>query len=99
MVTRFVTATGADAKAFAAQYAVLGAQRALRILGIFARLGVVGGKPGYLRLMPRVWGQLWRNLDHPALADLRAECLKLLPEPTPDILKRIKRQCPISPSR
>lgn len=99
MVARFIAITGADAKAFAAEYAVLGAQRALRILGIFARLCVVVGKPGYLRLMPRVWGQLWRNLDHPALAVLRAECLRLLPEPTPDVLKRMECQCPTSPSR
>lgn len=99
MIARFVAVTGVDGKAFAAEYAVLGAQRALRILGIFARLCVVAGKPGYLRLMPRVWGQLWRNLDHRALAVLRAECLKLLPEPTPDCLKRIRRQCPTSPSR
>jgi N-acetylmuramate 1-kinase len=99
MVARFVAVTGNDSTRFAAEYAVLGAQRALRILGIFARLCVVGGKPGYLRLMPRVWGQLWRNLDHPALAALRAECLKLLPEPTPDCLKRIEGQCPTSPSR
>lgn len=99
MAARFVALTGADPSAFTAEYAVLGTQRALRILGIFARLCVVGGKPGYLRLMPRVWGQLWRNLDHPALAALRAECLRLLPEPTPDILKRIESQCPTSPSR
>ena len=31
-----------------AAYAVLGAQRALRILGIFARLCLKGGKAGYL---------------------------------------------------
>lgn len=99
MVARFAAATGADAKAFAAEYAVLGAQRALRILGIFARLCVVGGKSGYLRLIPRVWGQLWRNLDHPALADLRRECARLLPEPTPERLERIEDQCPTFPSR
>ena len=99
MVARFVALTRADARKFAAEYAVLGAQRALRILGIFARLCVVGGKPAYLRLMPRVWGQLWRNLDHPALVTLRAECLMLLPEPTPDVLTRMRRQCPTSPSR
>ncbi len=99
MIARFVTATGADATAFAAQYAVLGAQRALRILGVFTRLCLTAGKPGYLRLIPRVWGQLQRNLQHPALADLRAESVRLLPEPTPEILKRIESQCATSPSR
>jgi len=99
MIARYVAATGANADTFAAQYAVLGTQRALRILGVFARLCLVAGKPGYLRLIPRVWGQLQRNLLHPALADLRAECTRLLPAPTPEILERIESQCPTSPSR
>ena len=99
MIARFVAATGVDATAFAAQYAVLGAQRALRIMGVFARLCLTAGKPGYLPLIPRVWGQLQRNLLHPALADLRAETVRLLPEPTPEILKRIESQCATSPSR
>lgn len=99
MIARFAALTGADATIFAASYATLGAQRALRILGIFARLCTHAGKPQYLRLIPRVWGQLWRNLDHPALSDLRAECQRILPEPTPEILKRMESLCPTSPSR
>ncbi|CAN1562636.1 COG3178 Predicted phosphotransferase related to Ser/Thr protein kinases [Paracoccaceae bacterium] len=99
MIARFVAATGAEAKAFAAQYAVLGAQRALRILGVFTRLCLSSGKPGYLPLIPRVWGQLQRNLAHPALTGLRAECARLLPEPTPELLMRIESQCATSPSR
>lgn len=78
---------------FGAQYAVLGAQRALRILGIFARLCVVAGKPGYVKLIPRVWGQLQRNLAHPALETLRSVCEEVLPAPTPEILNRLTRQC------
>ena len=97
MIARFALATGASPDVFSAHYATLGAQRALRILGIFARLCLVAGKPGYLPLIPRVWGQLQRNLAHPALADLRAVCQEVLPEPTPDILSRIESQC--SPSR
>ncbi len=96
MIARFATTTKADAVAFAAHYATLGAQRALRILGVFARLCVVAGKPDYLPLIPRVWGQLQRNLAHPALADLRAICEGVLPEPTPAILDRIKSQCSAS---
>ncbi|WP_067397901.1 phosphotransferase [Falsirhodobacter sp. alg1] len=75
--------------AFAAAYAVLGAQRNLRILGIFARLAVAAGKPAYLHLIPRVWGHLQRNLAHPVLADV-ATTLDL-PAPTPDVLDRIAR--------
>jgi N-acetylmuramate 1-kinase len=98
MVARFAEASGADPKAFAAHYAVLGAQRALRILGIFARLCLVAGKPRYVALIPRVWGQLQRNLAHPALADLRAVCDKVLPPPTPDVLQKITDRCPPIPS-
>jgi aminoglycoside/choline kinase family phosphotransferase len=95
MIARFAQGDGG----FDAHYATLGAQRALRILGIFARLALVAGKPAYLPLIPRVWGQLQRNLSHPALADLRAVCDRLLPAPTDAVLARIKSQCPHSPSR
>ncbi|MDG1281292.1 MAG: phosphotransferase, partial [Pseudorhodobacter sp.] len=83
---------------FTASYAVLGAQRALRILGIFARLCLVARKPGYLHLIPRVWGQLQRNLAHPALAPLAQLCTDALPAPTPENLERIRRKCATFPT-
>ena len=43
-------------------YVTLAAQRASKILGIFARLDLRDGKPQYLRHMPRVWGYLQRSL-------------------------------------
>lgn len=98
MTRRFITATGTTATGFAAAYAVLGAQRALRILGVFARLGLSDGKPGYLPLIPRVWGQLRRNLAHPALTPLATICQDLLPAPTPARLERIAAQCGTRPS-
>jgi tRNA threonylcarbamoyl adenosine modification protein YjeE len=61
---------GFDAPGFAKVYATLAAQRASKILGIFARLDRRDGKPQYLRHMPRVWGYLQRSLAHPALAPL-----------------------------
>jgi aminoglycoside/choline kinase family phosphotransferase len=64
--------TGFDAAAFAQAYATLAAQRASKILGIFARLDKRDGKPQYLRHMPRVWGYLQRALAHPALKALSA---------------------------
>jgi hypothetical protein len=63
---------GFDAPAFAKAYATLAAQRASKILGIFARLDRRDGKPQYLRHMPRVWAYLRRSLAHPALAPLAA---------------------------
>jgi hypothetical protein len=61
-----------DAPRFAKVYATLAAQRASKILGIFARLDRRDGKPQYLRHMPRVWAYLQRSLAHPALAPLAA---------------------------
>jgi tRNA threonylcarbamoyl adenosine modification protein YjeE len=61
-----------DAPAFARAYATLTAQRASKILGIFARLERRDHKPQYLRHLPRVWAYLQRSLAHPALAPLAA---------------------------
>jgi N-acetylmuramate 1-kinase len=55
------------ATAFEAAYAVLGAQRATKILGIFARLSRRDGKHVYLRHLPRVSRTLEANLAHPRL--------------------------------
>jgi tRNA threonylcarbamoyl adenosine modification protein YjeE len=59
-----------DAPAFARAYSTLAAQRASKILGIFARLDRRDSKPQYLRHLPRVWAYLQRALAHPALAPL-----------------------------
>ncbi len=56
---------------FAASYAVLGAQRNAKIIGIFTRLDRRDGKPGYLAHIPRVWRWLEGDLRHPALAAIR----------------------------
>ena len=61
-----------DAAQFIKIYATLAAQRASKILGIFARLDLRDGKPQYLRHLPRVWGYLQRSLSHPAMEALNA---------------------------
>lgn len=76
-------------------YAVLGAQRALRILGVFARLSLEHGKPGYVDLIPRVWRLLDRNLAHPDLADLASTIKRVLPAPDPPHLNDLKSRCQI----
>ncbi|MGB7372806.1 aminoglycoside phosphotransferase family protein [Pontixanthobacter sp.] len=53
---------------FEADYAVLGAQRNAKIVGIFTRLYKRDGKPRYLDMIPRVWRAMERDLQHPALA-------------------------------
>ncbi|MCZ8182796.1 MAG: tRNA (adenosine(37)-N6)-threonylcarbamoyltransferase complex ATPase subunit type 1 TsaE [Beijerinckiaceae bacterium] len=61
-----------DMQAFAQAYAILGAQRASKVLGIFVRLDRRDGKPAYLKHIPRIEAYLKRCLAHPALAKLRA---------------------------
>lgn len=80
VTTRYLAASGQPAEGFAAAMAALGALRQLRILGVFARLAQ-RGKPGYLHLMPRVWGHLQQDLAHPELAGLRALVARLIPPP------------------
>jgi aminoglycoside/choline kinase family phosphotransferase len=55
-----------------AAYALLGAQRNAKILGIFTRLWKRDGKPRYLSFQPRVWAYLERDLAHPALGPVAA---------------------------
>ncbi len=61
-----------DMGQFGELYALMGAQRASKILGIFARLDRRDGKPQYLRHQPRVYRNLRRSLAHPALERLKA---------------------------
>ena len=60
-----------DEAAFRLAYAVAGAQRNCKILGIFARLAKRDHKPAYLQLIPRVRAHLRQDLQHPAFAALR----------------------------
>ena len=55
---------------FDAHYALLGAQRNTKIIGIFTRLWKRDGKERYLSFLPRMWGLLERDLAHPALANV-----------------------------
>lgn len=93
MIRHYLDATGTAEAAFLPAYAALGAQRALRILGIFARLCLVDAKPGYVAMIPRVWQHLQRNLAGPGLTALRQTCAALLPEPSLENLDRIRAQC------
>ena len=63
------------------RYATLAAQRASKILGIFARLDRRDGKPQYLRHIPRVWAYLQRSLAHPSLATLNGWYSVHVPKP------------------
>lgn len=68
---RFVEQAGIeDAAGFDASYAVLGAQRNAKILGIFVRLALRDGKARYLGMLPHVARLFVADLQHPALMPL-----------------------------
>lgn len=71
MLALYKYEAGADGD-FDTAYALLGAQRNAKIVGIFTRLWQRDGKPRYLEYLPRVWGYLERDLAHPALGPVRA---------------------------
>ena len=98
MIAHYISETDTDPTAFDAAYAVLGVQRNLRILGVFARLSLRDAKPHYIGLIPRVWDHLIRDLEHPALGDLRKPLLDILPEPDPETLQRLKDLCGTHPT-
>jgi hypothetical protein len=61
-----------DARQFLRGFDLMGAQRHLKAIGIFARLNLRDGKPGYLRDIPRTLGYLLEVADrYPELAGLR----------------------------
>jgi aminoglycoside/choline kinase family phosphotransferase len=73
MIERYLAARPElEPSAFRAAYAVLGAQRNAKILGLFTRLARRDGKPRYLEPLPRVLSYLRGDLRHPVLAPLRA---------------------------
>jgi len=62
-----------------AAMAMMAAQRNAKIIGIFARLYKRDGKPRYLDYLPRVWGYLNADLQHPALARLNTWYDRVIP--------------------
>ena len=80
LIRRYLDAfTTLDHDMFSASYAVLGAQRAMKIIGIFTRLDRRDRKPNYLLHIPRVWHWLRNDLTHPTLAPIDAWLHRELP--------------------
>jgi len=61
-----------DRDLFEEGYAIMAAQRATKILGIFVRLSKRDGKDGYLANLPRIEAYLNRAMRHPVLAHYKA---------------------------
>ena len=68
------------AEEFRSHYAILGAQRNTKIIGIFTRLFVRDGKERYIDFLPRMWGLLEKDLRHPDLAPVSAWFAQNIPE-------------------
>jgi tRNA threonylcarbamoyl adenosine modification protein YjeE len=60
-----------DMAAFTSAYAVMGAQRATKILGIFTRLDKRDGKPQYLAHLPRIEAYLAKGLAHSLMQPIK----------------------------
>ena len=60
------------AEDFETSWAVMAAQRHMRVIGTFARLKLRDNKPHYLVHMPRLWRYMDACLAHPALGELQA---------------------------
>ena len=72
MLDRYVAGfANMDRREFEAVFAILAAQRHAKVIGIFSRLCLRDGKPGYLAHIPRLWRLLEKALEHPALSAVR----------------------------
>ncbi|WP_157014288.1 tRNA (adenosine(37)-N6)-threonylcarbamoyltransferase complex ATPase subunit type 1 TsaE [Mesorhizobium xinjiangense] len=67
-------ASGFDKASFEEAYAIMGAQRNAKIMGLFVRLHRRDGKPAYRDHLPRVREYLARCLEHPALEPVARFC-------------------------
>ena len=94
MLSLYLKETSANAAEFRQAYALLGAQRNLKIIGIFARLALRDKMPAYLSLIPRVWAHLQRDLSHPDLVELKDWLACHAPHPEPSVLSALRAQVP-----
>ncbi|MCH2076646.1 MAG: phosphotransferase [Rhodobacteraceae bacterium] len=97
LADRFGAGLGWDRDETTRALAVQGAQRNLRILGVFARLSLHFSKPHYVDLIPRVWQNLQTELSHPDLTELR-QVASQLPTPSTPHLQDLKDRCGTIPT-
>lgn len=90
MLQRYLDSAQPEQDAFVTAYNILGMQRNIKILGIFARLCIRDKKAHYVDLLPRVWGHLQENLKHASCAEMAIWFTQNVPAPTPQIIAKIK---------
>ena len=93
LVDRYTCGTGLDLETMLRLNALLTVQRSLRILGVFARLSLYFSKPNYVDLIPRVWAQMTRALEHPVHSSFRAGLMDALPVPNTAHLSDLRARC------
>lgn len=71
IATRQAADPAFDAPGFQRAYSILALQRATKVLGIFTRLALAEGKPGYQRHRARLKALIHRTLADPVLSPLR----------------------------
>lgn len=89
MINQYVSKTQLDAEEFFTAYNVLGAQRNIKIIGIFSRLSLRDKKSNYINLIPRVWDHLINNLNHNACSTLKQWISQNVPSPNHVILQKL----------
>ena len=67
-------------KEFDRIFALLGAVRHAKVIGVFARLAIRDNKSNYLIHLPRVWSLLEQSLADPSLKELKAWFWKFFPK-------------------
>ena len=85
MITYYLSHVDEHKENFFAAYRILGVQRHLRILGIFARLARHQNKSSYLALIPRVRGYIHRTLHAAEFDTWRNDLMSLLSAPAGDL--------------
>lgn len=98
MTARFAAQSKGGQDEIRAACAVVGLQRNLRILGVFARLSLHFGKLQYIDLIPRVWTHIQCDLAHPVNAPIR-DLVATLPAPDPGHLNELRERCGTIPTR
>ena len=90
MIEYFAAKTQMSASDVSRAVAILGTQRNLRILGIFARAARKFGNTQHLDAIPLVYGYLSECLSHPSLSGQIADLRSLLPTPNSAFLDRLR---------
>ncbi len=91
MIGHYARQTNDAVEDVALAVAVLGAQRNLRILGIFARAARQHGKTQHVNSLPRVYEYLSECLSHAQFSGRCPELQIMLPEPTTELIAGLQK--------